>query len=365
MSRIALSFALLTVIGLLFSCSGRGKKTAEYITFDASTLRNVTRITDDGMRKGKLSVSKDGSKILYSESKLITGKRFQKDYTIMMIRNLNSTAKTTLVTDPSYGPAWFENGSEYLYSAIEQGKTKIVKSNIAGGGKTYITRNPVGEWDSDPTIKGNTILFSTLMETRTGKKWHLVSMNDKGGEVTILGEGMDPSWHPYKNKFVFAKNDGGIYEMDIQDNQITQLFSIPKDDKRLSKERCINPSYSQDGNWILFAKGANENIFYETSSTDILSGGGNWPERRWHLFAMKEDGSDFSQLTSGNVDVFHPTWGVGNEIFFVSNVAGKEEIWRASLAMVRPASAPLPVAPVAPPAPAPYVAPVKKDEGLL
>lgn len=67
-NKIVFTFILL-VIMCFYGCAGGKKKTADAITFDIATMRNVARITDSGLDKSKLAVSPDGSKILYGEAK--------------------------------------------------------------------------------------------------------------------------------------------------------------------------------------------------------------------------------------------------------------------------------------------------------
>lgn len=135
-----------------------------------------------------------------------------------------------------------------------------------------------------------------------------------------MGEGHSPSWHPQGGKYVFIRNNN-IFEMDLKTNQATQLFSE-------NDYICRMPSYSKDGKYILFQKEAIVPIT-ETASSNSFSS--RKEIIRWHLYAIKSDGTNLTQLTSGNVDVFCPSWGVDNTIFFVSNAGGSTEIWKAKV----------------------------------
>jgi TolB protein len=262
----------------------------------------------------------------------------------MLLRDVRISSKTPLTTEPSYSPVWFDDNVGYAYVAYEGSGSKLVKSSITGGGKTYITRTSAGEWDANPSVKGDKILCDTIVE---GKR-QLVSMKSNGTEITILGEGQQPSWHPNGKKFVFVKRSlerrgmvdfypCSVYEMDIATNQVTQIYTALVDEKRGFAEICSHPSYSRDGKYILFAKGGD--VFFATveakgGAFSNLFGGSSkkfYGERRAHLFLMKEDGTDLTQLTSGNVDVFSPAWGTNNDIYFISSVQNATEIWKAHL----------------------------------
>jgi Tol biopolymer transport system component len=186
----------------------------------------------------------------------------------------------------------------------EGGSSKLVKSNITGGGKTYITRNSIGDYDSRPSIKGHGI----LCETGINGVRHLVRLKDDGSEVTILGEDNSTSWHPAENKFVFIK-DGSVFEMNLENNQVMQIYSAATDKNRNIIESCSQPSYSRDGNYILFAKGANTFITATTKTSKNMFTKSKVETQRQHLFLMNANGTGLTQFTSGNMDVFSPSWG--------------------------------------------------------
>ncbi|MDR1149497.1 MAG: hypothetical protein LBK66_12795 [Spirochaetaceae bacterium] len=317
---------------LLAGCATR---TADIITYDSASLSNVIRVTDNRFRKDAVRVSPDGSKILYCEANVtsVDAAVSFDQFSVMLLRDANLPSKTPVVTDPSFGPVWYDDNAGFIYVVYEGGSSKLVKSNITGGGKTYITRNSIGDYDSRPSIKGHDI----LCETGINGVRHLVRLKDDGSEVTILGEGNSPSWHPTENKFVFIK-DGSVCEMNLANNQMTQIYSAATDKNRNIIESCLQPSYSRDGKYILFAKGANTFIT-ATTKTFLSSIKSMFTKRRveterQHLFLMNANGTGLTQLTSGNVDVFSPSWGIDNEIFFVANVQNATEIWKARLSVI-------------------------------
>jgi TolB protein len=317
---------------LLAACA---TKTADIITYDSASLSNVIRVTDNRFRKDAVRVSSDGSKILYCEANVTSVDTYVSfdQFSIMLLRDANLPSKTPVVTEPSFGPVWYDDNTGFVYVVYEGGSSKLIKSNITGGGKTYITRNSIGDYDSRPSIKGHDI----LCETGINDVRHLVRLKDDGTEVTILGEGNSPSWHPTENKFVFIK-DGSVFEMNLENNQMTQIYSAATDKNRNIIETCSQPSYSRDGRYILFAKGANTFITATTktffSSIKAMFTKRKIETERQHLFLMDANGIGLTQLTSGNVDVFSPSWGINNEIFFVANVQNATEIWKARLSII-------------------------------
>jgi TolB protein len=307
-------------------------KTSGAITYDTALLTGVSVITDDKLSKNWVKASPDGTKLLYCESSKVVSRSNLMDvsynyWNIMLLRDANIAAKTPLITDYAHSPGWYENNTGFIYVVNEDGRSKLVKSTISGGGKTYITRNPIGENDARPVIRNGVILCDTIMN---GKR-QIVSLLENGTGVTILGEGYSPSWHPFENRFVFIRNRD-LYEMDLEMNQVTQIYSDS------SRRECAMPSYSPNGELILFQKSAVQAVVgTREEKSDFLGGLVSkivkttevGEENRWHLFTVKKDGTNLSQLTSGNVDVYSPCWGVDNEIYFISNSNGSTEIWKA------------------------------------
>ena len=269
----------------------------------------VTQITNDGLMKNRIAVSPDGTKLLYTEAVARDG-RGNWIWNIMFLRNAASPAKTPLITDFAYNPSWYEDSSRYLYISYEGGAGRIMRSNVAGGGRTYITHSSIGDSDDMPVIKNGLIVCSVWKSGR----WQLVTVRENGAEPTFIGDGMSPSWHPSQNKIVFTR-DGNIYEMTL-DNffQSTQLYSDPQ-------FACYTPSYSPDGRRILFAKSA-------VGRTNAAS-----QSNQRHIYVMNADGADVSPLSSGNATVFSPSWGQNGDIFCIvagiGNVRG--EIYRLRL----------------------------------
>jgi TolB protein len=357
-----LSMMLVFMVALA-GCSSLFKRTTTtdtIITVASSTLQNVVRVTDNKLRKNSIRVSPDGKKLLYCEANETNPdvELYLEDFRIMLLRDITVSSKTPLVTEPSFGPVWFDDNVGFAYVSYELSGSKLVKSSIAGGGKTYITRTSAGDADANPSIKGNRILCDTLdgerilSDGRRFGKRQLVSMKDNGTEITFLGEGEQPSWHPSGTKFVFIRRteerrgtstfySGSVYEMDIQTSQVTQIYTAVIDENNGFAEVCSRPSYSANGEYILFAKGGDVHLatvekkvttagkllgsLFAKRSASYISA------RRLHLFLMKADGTDLTQLTSGNVEVFSPAWGANNDIFFISNVQGATEIWKAHL----------------------------------
>jgi TolB protein len=267
----------------------------------------VTQITNDRLMKNRLAVSPDGTRLLYTEASARDSSG-NWVWNIMYLRNASSPAKTPLISDFAYNPSWYEDNSRYLYISYEGGSGRIMRSNVSGGGRTYITHSSIGDSDDMPVIK-NGLIACTVWR---GGRWQLVTVKENGAEPTFIGDGISPSWHPTQNKIVFTRN-GDIFEMTLDSFfQSTQLYTDPQFD-------CYTPSYSPDGRRILFAK----------STVDRTKATSQRDQR--HIYVMNADGTNVSPLSSGNSTVFSPSWGKNGEIFCIVGIGNDREIYRLRL----------------------------------
>jgi len=324
------------IIAGFFACGTTSTVTTTTISWDAGLTTGVTRITNDGTAKDTLRVSPDGTKLLYSEA---TNKDRNGNlvWNIVYLRDANNPAKTPLISDFAFAPSWYPDNTQFLYISYEGEKGRIVRSSVTGGSRVYITRNPIGDTDNNPSFKNGLIVCSSF----ANGKWQLVTVKENGTEPTFLGEGYAPSWHPTENKIVFIKN-GDIYEMDMSPNnlgQVTQIYTDPK-------FACNRPSYSFDGKKILFTMGtyAKATSIATVEKTTFLGGlfdsvfsSKSRNEKvveveRTNLFVINADGSNrTASLNAGTASVSSPCWGKNNEIFCLVDSGNGKEIYKLRL----------------------------------
>lgn len=329
------AFVSLALVLVLGGCAflQQGDDVVDVANFtNSSLMQSVSRVTEDGIKKAHPAISPDGTKLLYTEYRPDTG---QSD--IMMLRNVNSSAKTPLVTSGyATTPSWYEDSTRFLYSLNENNSNRIVRSSAAGGGRTNITRNPVAGQDLFPVIRNGVI----LIQTWEAGDWRIYSMTETGNEITRLGDGFDPAWHPFDMKFIYVKgNPSAIWEMDLTTMQETQLYSMPPFNIR-------RPQYTSDGRHIVFQRGTSQmengtqvittqtrrQAFVERVQTRR-----NTVTRvsRWQLYSITSEGANESVLTEGSVDCTWPALDSENNLYFVTNAlgvkSGKTDIFKARL----------------------------------
>lgn len=318
---------LLLAIILIGGCSSSSRSKDDVIFWDTSLMSSVTRVTEDGLSKDWVRISPDGTKLLYCESTQTVSREnvSYQNWNIVLLRNPTVPAKTVLVTDYAYAPGWSDNSTNYFYVTDEDNNTRLIRSSVSGVGKTYVTRNSIGAYDNRPSIRGGVILCDTWM---SGKR-QLVSLKENGTEITFLGDGEQPSWHPTEPKFIFIRNVSSsnnlkaVYEMDLASTQVTEIYKDP------NNYNCRNPSYSADGRYILFQKGAEVRT---TGSSKDNKESIEIKQSKWQIFIMNADGTGLTSLTKGNVDAYSPSMDANGWMYFVANT-GKTEIYRARIIM--------------------------------
>jgi Tol biopolymer transport system component len=312
------------VLGLASAEMSNTKKDSVDVAWDEGRITGVTRITNDGLSKNWVRVSPDGTKLLYTEASRAGY------WQIVYLRDANNPAKTPLVGEVAFSPSWYEDSNRFLYVSHEAGAGRLVRSSVSGGGKTYISRAPIGQHGDDfPLIKDGLIVFTAY----EGSRLAIVTVKENGTETTFLGEGRSPSWHPHENKLLFIRNEsnptsfgGDIFELDVRSGQFTQIYSDPK-------FLCYEPSYSPDGKKILFTKGTAVRTTGTRTTTNII---GLITNKRTisdetikrHIFVMNADGTNVSPVSSGNATVISPSWGANGEVFCLVSVGKGFEIYK-------------------------------------
>jgi Tol biopolymer transport system component len=311
----AIAAVTLLALGVASTATTTTGKTKEAdVTWNEGMTIGVTRITNDGLLKNWVRVSPDGAKILYTEASP------SGYWQIVYLRDANNPAKTPLIGEIAHSPSWYEDSNRFIYVSYESGAGRLVRSNVSGSGKTYISRAPIGQYgDYFPSVKNGIIAFTALETNR----YTIATVKENGTEATFLVEGRSPSWHPEENKIVYIKNEkdpfnygGDIYELDPQTGQFSQIYSDPK-------YLCYEPSYSPDGKKILFAKSTAVRATGTKSKTIVSA-----ETTKRHVFIMNADGTNVSPVSSGNATVTSPSWGLNGDIFCLVSMGKGFEIYK-------------------------------------
>ena len=122
---------------------------------------------------------------------------------------------------------------------------------------------------------------------------------------------LHPSWTVDASGMVFATLDNGYWGLytGVYDPETYLLDSIQV--LYAPPANCLRPSYSPDGEWVLFQ----------------CDGAGTWD-----IWRVRADGSDAAQLVHTAGEEIHPCWSPdGMQVCYASDITGDFEIYTAAL----------------------------------
>jgi TolB protein len=169
-------------------------------------------------------------------------------------------------------------------------------------------------WSPD----GSRLIYSSTDQFGSGT-W-MLKMADLTTGKTHVFEGMDgllPEWNPKDNRIVFQRMRhrdrwfGSIWTLRIEGERVTRLSMIHSGEKWAA----INPSWSPDGNRIVFAT-----VGKSVARKDML----NEADDLWIVGA---NGSLPTRLTTSESADWMPTWSSDGRIYFVSRRRDRNHIW--------------------------------------
>ena len=291
------------------------------------------------------------------------------------MRSPNVTQVTFAHTGEVFDPDVTRDGNSVVFASTQHSVTSdLYVKSMGARVQTQLTRDPAN--DAMPAISpdGNRIAFAS----DRGGTWDIYLMPATGGRPLVVSSSgaheIHPSWSPDGSKIVFNRrgNVSGRWEMwivDADDATTAQFIGYglfpefcPKADTGFAggdrilfqqgRERgsrafsvwtldydgvnatslteivsaadhaMINPTWSPDGKWILFAS---------VPTDDEWSMLANIAPREASLWMIDVDGTDLVRLTSGDAIDLMPTWASPNRVLFASNRDGGENLWSLDL----------------------------------
>jgi Tol biopolymer transport system component len=220
-------------------------------------------------------------------------------------------------TCPDTALAFSPGGDVLLFCSSAAGNPGIYGYNGAGDPslRTFASYDeftgPTGCW-SDTTADGiGKIVFAALREDGSGElRWIPGSLYDVHLMLYDSLPHMQPTWCPSGDSIVFCTQMDGRWGLwrSPADSVVPAELYVPAGD-------CTRPSYSPDGQWILFQ-------FRESEAND------------WNIWMVRPDGSDAHVVVNGSSQDIHPTWAPAaypGWFAFSSDRTGNFEIWISDL----------------------------------
>ncbi len=252
-----------------------------------------------------LAVSPDGSEIAYLTR--------NKDHDNIMVRSTVGSAAATQRTFRNVnGFSWGNDNNLYFIDNVDQNNRKVCSVNAHAG--TFIQQLTSNNSDADPVLSpdGKKVFFTRLTEGSAPSIW---SYNLENGQLINCAVGYNVAGiNEDGTEFICVRNSEAGNSEIWRVNYVTGRETVILSD---SERSYTHPSLSPDGQWLLVA-GNSQSSINKRKNLDI--------------FAVKLDGSAFTQLTYHPEDDMNPQWSPdGSSIYFISSRANKDKrfnVWK-------------------------------------
>ncbi|MGP1271891.1 MAG: TolB family protein [Phycisphaerales bacterium] len=240
-------------------------------------------------------------------------------------KHTQSRVVTQITTDPGHDvmPALSPDGSRIAFASNRQGNWNIYVIDAAGGQARPITDDSAHELHASWSPDGTRLVYCRLGPV--SQRWELWLVDVENPMVKQqIGFGLFPEFCPVPgtgvngaDRIVFqrARERGSrlfsIWSMDIMGEEagyLTELASNPD-------AALINPTWSRDGNRVAYA------------AVPLSAANTNGKPNRADIWMLNIDGTGETNLTADDAVNLMPAWGEDNQIFFISDRSGTDNIW--------------------------------------
>lgn len=327
MKKILL-FALLITMSLYMAGCITTQKNDDDLLFVGMghTFRDLRQHTfSDNKAKAfsEPNISSDGEKLA-----VVLIQDGNADIYVKKINAKAMTQKTFHRTDDA-NPAFSPDGSKLAFSSKRNGNWDIFVMNAnKGKAKRQITFSGDHELGPSWSRDGTKVAYSRF--SRINGTWEIWTYNLTNGASTNLVPGRNPKYSPTSDTLVFqrpnaASKDGwyALWTIDDEGNEETLIYSS-------EEEGFINPSWSPDGQRIVFATGGKEHKAKEVkkkgkkkdTTIEVTIG-----RKANDIWTINVDGTNLTQLTSHEAQDWAPAWSKNNRIFFSSTRDEFSNVW--------------------------------------
>lgn len=309
--------------------------TGENEGLDSATF-NVSQVTfaDEGAIFDPC-VAKDGTTLVFSS----TQHRSTSD---IYVQRAGNRTMTQLTRDPGQDmmPKLSPDGSKIAFASDRSGNWDIYVMPVQGGKAVQVTTDAAHEIAPSWSPDGTQLVYSRLgTNSARWEMWTLPLSNPN--TANFIGFGLFPQWSPvaasgpdgsdlilYQLGRERGRRSFGIWTIALQNGEATNPTQIAS----AADRALINPSWSPDGKWIVFA----EVLLSSTSNMDsngvFQAPTGAINQSTIRLVSAEGEGD--MRVTFSNQLAVNPVWGSTNRLYFVGNQSGTENVW--SLDMTQP-----------------------------
>jgi TolB protein len=267
------------------------------------------------------SLSRDGQTLVFASTQ-------HRPTADIYVKSVTGRTVTQLTADPAQDvmPSLSPDGTRVAFASNRAGSWDVYVMSVTGGQAVQVTSDPAQELHPSWSPDGGKLVYSRLGQV--SGRWEMWVVDiDQPMASEFIGYGLFPSWCPTtgtgdngRDKIVFQRSRErgdrafSVWTVDYQPGDAsspTEIASHPA-------AACINPTWSPDGRWIVFAS--------VPFSGEQASSAGARPTLA-DLWMCGVDGSGRVNLTTGRSVNLMPSWGADSRIYFVSDRGGIENIW--------------------------------------
>ncbi len=236
-------------------------------------------------------------------------------------QKIDGSAITQLTDDSSNDvmPALSPDGKTMVFASDRSGNWDLYLMDADGGPAVQLTNDRTHDIHPSFSPDGKQVVYCSLGE-RSGQ-WQMVVI-DVANPTTkrYIGHGLFPQWSPTGDTILYqrARERGtrwfSVWTVELDEDGEAKS---PTEIAWSSAFACITPSWSPDGNAVVFCTVTNPDADDPNSPAES------------DVWIARADGSGRTKLTRGRFANLQPVWSGDNAIYFVSNRAtrGVENIW--------------------------------------
>lgn len=279
---------------------------------------NVVRVTTAEVGAAfDPALSPDGKRLVFAS----TQHRKTSD---IYVQQVGSRVVTQLTSDPADDamPQVSPDGTRIAFASNRAGNWDVYIMPLDGGRAVQITSDPADEIAPTWSPDGTQLVFSR--KGQASGRWEMwVTQGRDHALSSFIGFGLFPRWCPMPatgadgaDKIAFQvgrERDGrgfAIWTLDYAQGNASNFTQIVSS----ADQAMINPNWSPDGQWIVYAERPVDGGSTNTS-----------------LWMVGVDGSGRVRLTGDQSRALSPVWASNNRLYFVSNRSGLDNVWAADL----------------------------------
>lgn len=234
-------------------------------------------------------------------------------------KSVGGRALTQLTNDPAHDvmPALSPDGKRLAFASNRNGSWDIYIMAVDGGQPVQVTSDAAHELSPSWSPDGQALVYSRM--SPNADRWEIWTTDLQQREARqFLTYGLFPEWHPIEDKIIFqrardrANRFFSIWTVEYNGEEASR----PTEVAASNVAALVNPSWSPDGRFLAFSA-----VFNPTEKQF-----GERPDFA-DVWIMEASGKAKTNLTGGWYVNLSPTWGPDNEVFFVSDRNGHDNVW--------------------------------------